>query len=264
MAQRNTGPSGPRAGLVLVIAFVVVVHGWLRLAGRAGPETENRQAPSVEATAPYQSEVVETPGTAIEILVDVSGSMAQLAPGSTRPKAEVARGALERMLAATDAFASRRPDYPIQVGIVAFNSVPREMLPLGPYQAAAASAALARLPPPGMGTAIGDALQAARVALYRSGAVRKYILVVTDGENTVSTPPERVAREIWRRSGGAVSISFVAFDTNPNAFDFLREVGGEVLPAADPSGLERALQQIYEGKILVEAADAGEATGRPR
>jgi Mg-chelatase subunit ChlD len=201
---------------------------------------------------------VEAPGTAVEILVDVSGSMAQAAPGSTRSKAEVARAALDRVLATTEDFARRRPDYPIQVGLVSFSSTPRELLPVRRYDRAAVAAALARLPRPGSGTAIGEALRLARVALYRSGAARKYVLVLTDGENTVSTPPERVAREIWRRSRGAVAISFVAFDTDPAAFAFLKEVGGEVLPAQDPAGLEKALQQIYEGKILAEAADAGE------
>jgi Mg-chelatase subunit ChlD len=260
MARRKRGSSGLVTGLAGVAIFTVVARAALHRAERSAAPPPD----AVESSAPYQSEVVEAPGTAIEILVDVSGSMTQPAPGSTRSKAAVARTALEHMLAATDGFARRRPGYPIQVGIVAFNSRPHEVLPLGPYQAAAASAALAQLPPPGLGTAIGEALRAARVALYRSGAVRKYILVVTDGQNTVSTPPETVAREIWRRSQGAVAISFVAFDTDPGAFGFLRELGGEVLPAGDPPGLEQALQQIYEGKILAEAADAGETTGRNR
>jgi Mg-chelatase subunit ChlD len=259
MEPRKSGWGDLVVGLVVLVSFLVA-QGALRRAGsRAGDILVTAVAPA----APYQAEVVEAPGTAVEILVDVSGSMAQPAPGSTSAKAVVARTALEQMLAATDAFARRRPDYPIKVGIIAFNSSPREVLPLGPYQVATASAALGRLPAPGLGTAIGDALLAARVALYRSGAVRKYILVVTDGENTVGTPPERVAREIWRLSGGTVAVSFVAFDTDPGAFAFLREVGGEVLPAGDSAGLQKALQQVYEGKILAEAAE-GEATERPR
>jgi Mg-chelatase subunit ChlD len=260
MARRRRRSDGLVIGVLAVGAFTVVTQLALSRAGRSA----DRRPVEVRSAAPYQSEVVEAPGTAVEILVDVSGSMAQPADGTGRPRAAVARAALERMLAATEGFSRRRPGYPLLVGVIAFNSTPRVMLPLGPYRADRAAAALARLPPPGLGTAIGDALQAARVALYRSGAIRKHILVVTDGRNTVSTPPERVAREIWRRSGGAVAISFVAFDTDPRAFAFIREVGGEVLAAGDPPGLDQALRHIYEGKILAEAVDDPAAPGRPR
>lgn len=57
-------------------------------------------------------------------------------------------------------------------------------------------------------------------------------------------------------------IWFVAFDADPGAFALRHDVGGQRLPAGDPPGLERALQEIHEGKILAEAIDAGEATGR--
>ena len=52
----------------------------------------------------------------------------------------------------------------------------------------------------------------ARRDLYRAGTIRKYILVVTDGENTEGVSPRRIARDINRRSEGAVRMFFVAFD----------------------------------------------------
>ena len=93
----------------------------------------------------------------------------------------------------------------------------------------------------------------------KAGGSQKYpLLVVTDGDNTSGWSPDDVAREIWRKSEGAVQIHFVAFDTNPEKFAFLKEVGGSVLTAANGVELKGALDQIYQGKILAEAVDAGE------
>jgi len=95
----------------------------------------------------------------------------------------VAREALETMLDATDAFVARRPDFPIKIGIYSFSSNVRLLRPMQPYDRAAIRSVLAGLPDPGGGTAIGEALREARPDLYRAGVFRKYMLVVTDGEN---------------------------------------------------------------------------------
>ena len=96
---------------------------------------------------------------------------------------------------------------------------------------------------------------AGRRALYRSGCMRKYILAVTDGENTRGRSPDGVAREIHRRSEGGVTIYFVAFDTDPAKFGFLKKIGGDVLHARGRAHLERVLTEIYEGRILAEAVE---------
>ena len=72
-------------------------------------------------------------------------------------------------------------------------------------------------------------MREARPALYQAGMFRKYLLVVTDGENTRGRDPERVARDIFSKSEGAVQIYFVAFDTSAEKFGFLKEVGGDVV-----------------------------------
>ena len=87
---------------------------------------------------------------------------------------------------------------------------------------------------------------------------RKYLLVVTDGENTSGRSPDEVAREIFRKSQGAVQVYFVAFDTSPEKFAFLKDVGGDVIGAGTGAELRTALDGIYQGKILAEAPDAGE------
>jgi Mg-chelatase subunit ChlD len=223
---------------------------------RAGDRARDRADDA--SAAPYQSEVEEGLGAAVAILIDTSGSMRDNAPGDGRPKYEVAREALETMLDATDAFVARRPDFPIKIGIYSFSSNVRVLRPIQPYDRGAIRNVLAGLPRPGGGTAIGEALREARPDLYRAGVFRKYILVVTDGENTSGRSPDGIARDIFAKSEGAVQIYFVAFDTSPEKFAFLKDVGGDVLGAGTGGELRSALEQVYQGNILAEALDAGE------
>jgi von Willebrand factor type A domain len=162
------------------------------------------------------------------------------------------------MLDATDAFVAKRPDFPIKIGLYSFSSGVRRLRPIQLYDRNAIRAALQQLPRPGGGTAIGEAMSAARPDLYRAGVFRKYLLVVTDGENTNGREPEPVAREIFQKSEGAVQVYFVAFDTSPEKFAFLKDVGGDVIGAGTGLELRTALDGIYTGKILAEAVDAGE------
>jgi Mg-chelatase subunit ChlD len=212
-------------------------------------------APEPESTAPYQAEVEEGLGAAVAILIDTSGSMKETAPGDSRPKYVVAREAIEAMLDATDGFIAKRPDFPIKIGVYSFSSGVRTLRPIQPYDRAAVKTAIASLPGPGGGTAIGDAMREARPDLYRAGVFRKYLVVVTDGENTNGRSPERVAREIWTKSQRGVQVYFVAFDTSPDKFGFLKEVGGDVIGASSGAQLKTALDEIYQGKILAEAVN---------
>lgn len=202
----------------------------------------------------YVSEVPEGPGAAVAILVDVSGSM--LERWGDAPKAEAARAALAEALDATAEFRELHPDRPVKVGVIAFSDDVQEIMPIADYDAERVRTALDAIPSTAGRTAIGRALDTARAALYRSGSIRKYILVITDGENNRGPDPEDVMREISQRSQGAVSISLVAVDVNPAAYAFVRELGGDLLSPQDPAALRAAVQQIYEGKILAEAADA--------
>ena len=221
-----------------------------------------RPDPAPDDAAPYQAAVDEGLGAAVAILVDTSGSMKEQAPGDSRAKSEVAQEAIEAMLDATDAFVAKRPDFPIKIGIYSFSSGVRVLRPIQPYDRAALRLTLATLPRPGGGTAIGDAMRAARPDLYGAGVFRKYLLVVTDGENTSGRDPEDVARDIFRKSEGAVQIYFVAFDTRPEKFAFLKATGGDVIGAGSGVELRRALDGIYQGKILAEAVGGEKEPGR--
>jgi Mg-chelatase subunit ChlD len=220
----------------------------------ANPRADRDEDPP----ATYQAEVEEGLGAAVAILVDTSGSMRDEAPGESRPKYVVARDALTAMLDATDAFIARRPDFPIKIGLYSFSSNVRILHPIQPYDRDAIRQVLASLPRPGGGTAIGEAMREARPDLYRAGVFRKYILVLTDGDNTSGRSPDQVARDIWRRSEGSVQVYFVAFDTSPEKFAFLKAAGGDVIGAGTGVELRQALDGIYQGRILAEAPAAGE------
>jgi len=227
-------------------------------AAKRDAREQARAERAAERAAPYQSEIDETLGAAVAILVDTSGSMKSTVGDDKRSKADIARASIESMLDATDAFVAKRPDFPIKVGLYSFSSNVRKLAPIERYDRARLRAALERLPSPGGGTAIGEALSVARPDLYRAGVFRKYLLVVTDGDNTSGRSPDDVAREIWRKSEGAVQVYFVAFDTSPEKFAFLKEVGGDVLAAGTGAELKTALDGVYQGKILAEAPAAGE------
>lgn len=257
----NWIPTGLRPSRTVRAGFAILsLLVWMSACdtSRRGQPGNARAADEPEPAAPYQAEVEEGLGAAVAILVDTSGSMREIAPGETRPKYVVAQEALEAMLDATDAFVKKRPDFPIKIGVYSFSSGVSTELSLQPYNRDVIRAALRRLPRPGGGTAIGEAMRSARPDLYRAGVFRKYLLVVTDGENTAGRSPDDVARDIFRKSEGAVQIYFVAFDTSPEKFAFLKEVGGDVIGAGSGAELRTALDGIYQGRILAEAIDVGE------
>src|SRR5256885_10212976 len=141
-----------------VAALVALVSSTLACDanGRRDRSAQARAARDADSAATYQAEVEEGLGAAVAILIDTSGSMRDAAPGDSRPKYVVAHEALEATLDATDAFVTRRPDFPIKIGIYSFSSNVRMLLPIQPYDRAAVRGALARLPRPGGRTADGE------------------------------------------------------------------------------------------------------------
>jgi Mg-chelatase subunit ChlD len=223
--------------------------------------TRDRREASADTTVPafapeserYRPTMSEGVGIALDIVLDNSGSMDDKAQGDTRSKSDEARRAILAMLDATDRAIAANPDVPVKIALHTFSKGVTEVLPMQPYDRAAVRAALNSIPEPKGGTAIGYGLDAAREALYTSGMFRKNILVVTDGRNTDGPRPERIAREIYSRSGGEVHIYVVAFDTDPKRFGFVRGVRGTVVPAANARGLQVALDTLYRGHVLAEA-----------
>jgi Mg-chelatase subunit ChlD len=201
----------------------------------------------------YKPEGDEGLGVSVAIVLDNSGSMRERASGDKRRKFEVAKIAIERALDATEAALIKRPDYPVNVTLISFSDGTQTVLEMQPYNRDSVRAAIGRLTRPSGGTAIGDAMDVARQALYKAGTFRKVMLVVTDGENTDGRDPADVAREIFSRSDGGVGMYFVAFDTDEEKFGFLRTVKGDVVAAQNGAALEASFASLYEGKVLAES-----------
>jgi hypothetical protein len=216
------------------------------------------ESPRPATTEKYAPTVQEGLGASVAILLDNSGSMEE-APGTGGgSKAAIAREVLERVLSQTDSFVTRQPGFPVNVGLYVFNKRVVRALPIGPYDGARFRATLAALKAPDGGTAIGDAMEVAVTDLYSAGTIRKYILVVTDGENTEGADPAEIAAEIERRSEGAVRLFLVAFDVEGDKFGFVSHVRGTLVEARDAVALRAGLDTLYRGRILAEAVDAGE------
>jgi von Willebrand factor type A domain len=195
------------------------------------------------------------PGTAVEILVDTSGSMKDSVPnkdGVKEPKSKLAREALQRILKMTGDWKKSNPANSLDLGVSHFANSVSEVLPMGAFDQGKAETALGRIGAPNGGTAIGLALQEGFKSLYRSGCTRKFLVCITDGENTVGPNPEVVARQLHEQTKGDVTIFFVAFDTSAVHFKFLSGVNGQVIEAADGGQLQKELAKIYEERILLE------------
>jgi Mg-chelatase subunit ChlD len=195
------------------------------------------------------------PGTAVVILVDTSGSMAQAVPDrekNNRPKYQIAGDALENIIQHTAEWKKAHAKADLQLAIFNFSSAVQEVLPMGEFDEGKARAALKKIPTPSGGTAIGRALEAGFKALYRSGCKRKFVVCITDGENTSGPPPDWIARHLHAQTGGEVELQFVAFDTAASQFKFLKEVNGHVVEASDGGKLNNELKRIYQERILVE------------
>ncbi|MEP7347293.1 MAG: vWA domain-containing protein, partial [Gemmatimonadaceae bacterium] len=244
--------------LAILIALTVVFYSRAGFSRREQRE-ESFAAADTTDQGRYKPTVQEGLGASVAILLDQSGSMKDTPDsGGETPKYVIARQAIQQVLAQTDSFVAQQTGFPINVGLYIFDSDVRNVLPIAPYNRDSLRAALEALPEPSGSTAIGDAMEQATHDLYGAGTIRKYLLVVTDGENTTGRKPERVAREVDRRSEGAVKLYLVAFDVDAAKFGFVNEVRGTVLEAHNAVALRASLDTLYRGRILAEAVDAGE------
>ena len=242
---------------VVALAFGLAMLGCGKDSSRHGKGPGSPSTKNV-APGPYQIDLFKADpreGTAVVILVDTSGSMRQSVSdrgGQKRPKNEIAKNALAQILEHTNKWKKEHPQANLQMGIYNFSSLVNEVLPMGDFDETKAKAALNRIPLPNGGTAIGTALEDAFKALYRSGCTRKFVVCITDGENTAGPSPDWIARQLFARTGAEVELHFVAFDTSAKQFKFLSDVNGHVVEASDGDQLNAELTKIYEKRILVE------------
>jgi len=262
-SRRDGHATRRRLSCVLTTAAIglVAVAGCGRSAPT--PTAAPPRAPAVPTAASVPQIDLPQPaqrlGTAVVLLIDISPSMAQSVPdhaGHNRPKNEIAREALERVIRVTDEWHKQHADSTLYLGITHFDRACSTILPMGPFDASEAASAVEKKPRPGDGTAIGMALQEGFKALYATGCIRKHLVCITDGESNVGTSPDAVSHQLYAQTKGDVEIHFIAFDTSASHFGFLKDVNGSVVEAADGAQLQTQLVELYEKRILVEAMPA--------
>ena len=240
-------------------AAIAIVLASLLTACQSGGSVKARRHPLGELIRPSESASLQD-GIAAAILLDTSGSMRDRlldADGQSKPKLDIAQRALIDLERQFDAFGRKNPERKLLVGIYEFSSRDnepscREVLHLAPPDLAAAEEALRSIRGLG-GTPIGDAMISAKQALDAAGLSHRHILVITDGENNVGYTPGDVADAIFRLPDqDRASIYFIAFDTQAQHFNAVRDAGGIVLAAANEHDLNQTLDYLLTGKILVE------------
>jgi hypothetical protein len=212
-------------------------------------------SPPAFKVVPESERIGDPAAPAVVILIDTSGSMADAVPdktGNRRPKHQLAREALDRIVQRIGDWKKANSGKALYLGMYNFNGSAHEVLAMAEFEPGQAKAGVEKIPGPGGGTAIGSALHAAYESLSRTKADRRYILCVTDGENTSGPAPEAVARQIHQASGGKVEIHFIAFDVSASHFAFLKEVNGRVVEAGDAQQLEDHLKKVFDSRILAE------------
>jgi Ca-activated chloride channel family protein len=177
----------------------------------------------------------------IVICVDTSGSMRAT---DVEPSRAVAAAQAVR------AFVDAAPDG-TEIGLVAFAGS-ADVVAAPSADRDEVRDAIARIPPPNGGTAIGDALAAAAGQLPAEG--RRSIVLITDGVNNAGADPLGVAATIAR---GGIEIDTIGIGTNDS---------GQLIPGTGEAAAidEDALRQIAaDGNgVFARVDDAGELRAR--
>jgi Mg-chelatase subunit ChlD len=194
-------------------------------------------------------------GTAVYLLLDVSGSMNDGVPnaaGTVEPKLVIAKRAAIDACNAIAKYADEDKNRTIRLAVASFSDDYLVAFEMNKPDAAALARAINGLHTRG-GTAIGDAVVKAQEALDRTGLKNQHILVLTDGENNTGASPESAATAINALPEALrPSMYVVAFDVNAGVFSGVKAKGWQVFSAADGKQLKQQLDEVVGGHILIE------------
>ena len=174
--------------LALAVGCCLTIPG----CGRATPSTPVVRQPVSAPPSPGKPQASLLPhidlpqpsqrlGTAVVILVDVSGSMQQTVgdhAGHQRPKHEIAGAeAAWKIIQFTDAWQKKHTETPLYLGIKQFfeRHVRQSASHAGRSTPGKRSEAVLKIPHPVGGTAIGLALSDGFHSLYSTGCIRKHL-----------------------------------------------------------------------------------------
>lgn len=201
-------------------------------------------------------------GVAVAIVYDTSGSMndpVKDEAGKAAPKYLIANRALGAIANRIQTFATNSAaggPRKINAGLFVFQKDgPHAAIPFGPFNAAALTTWAQGFSKPTGGTPLGNTLNTAGRTVINSGLMRKHVLVITDGLNTIGPEPAAILARLQQEAGQkqtGLSVHFVAFDVDAKIFNGVKKLGATVVGAANESQLNTQLEFILEKKILLE------------
>lgn len=190
-------------GQQALAAYVRELGGGLVMVG--GPDSfaaGGWRGTPVEPILPVRLDLPEravTPEAAIVFVLDSSGSMKASVMGSTRTQQEVANESAASAVGVLD-----ERDL---VGVIAFESVPEVIVPLGPNRDREASRTAIRRIRSGGGTNLPPALRLAGAQLSGVDAKAKHVIVLSDGRSQDEESLPELAAELAAQGVRVTSIA---------------------------------------------------------
>ena len=195
------------------------------------------------------------PALALVILYDGSGSMRDSVPnvrGEPTPKYELANNAVVTIAQKIQDYCTNK-HVAIDAGLVYFTGAKVKVgIPFGTFDAPAYQNWAQKFHSPEGGTPLGEGIKKASRMLAESKAVKRHILIVTDGESNQGETPQAVLSRMQNKHD-LTSVYFVAFDVSAKVFNPVKNLGATVVSAANELELKTQLDGLLGKKILLEA-----------
>jgi uncharacterized protein YegL len=210
---------------------------------------------SGQSPAPSAATGGAPPALALVILYDGSGSMADKVPnlgGEPTPKFQLANNAVRTIAQKMENYCTNR-NVTIDAGLIYFTQAKVKVgIPFQPFQAGSFESWANKFKSPNGGTPLGEGIKEANKMLATSHALKKHILIVTDGESNQGEAPQTVLAKM-KSKGDSTSVYFVAFDVSAKVFDPVKKLGATVVSAANELELKTQIDGLLGKKILLEA-----------
>ncbi|MGD0411315.1 MAG: vWA domain-containing protein [Verrucomicrobiota bacterium] len=230
-----------RAKLMTIPGCLALLTAAITAAGQArGPSANIGGAP---------------PALALVILYDGSGSMADRVPnlsGVPTPKYQLANNAVTTIAQKMENYCTNK-HVTMDAGLIYFTQATVKVgIPFQQFQARRFEDWARNFKSPAGGTPLGEGIKEANKMLAMSHAIKKHILIVTDGESNQGETPQAVLARM-KSAQDSTSIYFVAFDVSAKVFDPVKKLGATVVSAANEKELKTEIDSLLGKKILLES-----------
>jgi uncharacterized protein YegL len=208
-----------------------------------------------QTTAPSAASSGAPAALALVILYDGSGSMADKVPnlnGVPTPKYQLANNAVRTIAQKMENYCTNK-NVTIDAGLIYFTrSRVKVGIPFQTFRARSFEDWAQKFKSPEGGTPLGEGIKAATKMLAGSHALKKHILIVTDGVSNQGETPQAVLARM-KGAQAATSVYFVAFDVSATVFDPVKQLGATVVSAANELELKTQIDGLLGKKILLES-----------